>query len=293
MINGRLIWENRYFDAATLTATTSATGYPITNLQDPLRSRRWRSTDITGEYVNVDFLASRPFNAVVLIDHNLTFAGTLTLTASDTPAGSDLLNSTVDAWQDLIGYGEDRYGYLDYGGGTFYEEDRNYMVPRPIRIIYLDSVVEARYLRLAFTDAANADGYFEMGRMFACLYIDMGINFSSVRHEVIDDTDVGFTLGGQAWGVRIPMRNAITLSFDWLDYADKYWTLKFMAEKMGVTENFVIDCFPDEAIPSERHHGTLYGRFSELPSFEQDSDMGFASAQRRTSTVDLSFEEVL
>ncbi len=213
--------------------------------------------------------------------------------SSDTPGGADLLNTTVDAWQGLIGYGEDRYGFLDYGGGKFYEEDRKYMVPRPIRIIYLDSVVEARYLRVYFIDDTNTDGYLEVGRMFACLYVDMGINFSNIRHDIIDDTDVGHTLGGQAWGVRIPMRNSITLSFDWLDYADKYWTLKFMAEKMGVAKFFVIDCFPDEDLPSERHHGTLYGRFSELPSFEQDSDMGFASPQRRTSSVELSFEEVL
>jgi len=292
LINARLIWENRYFDAGILAASTSATGYPVGNLQDRQRSRKWRSTSISGQYVNVDFKASRPFNAVVLIDHNLTFNGTLTLAASDSPGGgSDLFGSTVDAWPDLIGYGEDRYGFLEYGG-KFYEEDRAYMVPRPIRIIYLDDVVEARYLRVGFTDAGNTDGYLELGRMFACLYTDMGINFSSIHHEAIDNTDVQVTIGGQAWGVQLPIRNSITLTFDWLDYADKYWNLKFMGSKMGLTESFVIDCFPDEGVPSEHHHGALYGRFTELPVFDQDSGMGFVG-ERRTSIVEMIFEEVL
>jgi hypothetical protein len=116
MSTARFLWQNRYLDAATLTAVSAATGYPASALQDQLRARKWRSTSISGQYVQVDFGSARPFNTVALIDHNLTFDATLTLTASNSPGGSDLLNITPDAWPELIGYGEDRYGFLEYGG---------------------------------------------------------------------------------------------------------------------------------------------------------------------------------
>lgn len=248
--------------------------------------------------MNVDFGQARPFNAIAIIDHNFTFDGTVTITASNTQGGSDLVNITVPVWQELIGYGEDRYGYLDYGGGKFFEEDRQYMVPRPIRVIYLnehgyDEPIEARYLRLTFNDAGSSPDYFQFGRLLVGLYDDFGINFSQVQHEVLDDSDIQVVQGGgQFWGTRSPTRNGLSLSFDWLDYADKYWLLLHMGNKMGLNNDFLIDCFPDPDIPSERHWGTMYGRFTSLPSFSQDGESPFAS-ERRTSQVDLVFEEAL
>lgn len=319
--NFRMLWDNRYLDAATLTAITSAAGYPVANLQDQFRSRKWRSTSLTGVSISIDFGASINFNALAFIDHNLSVTGTIRIKASDTVGGNDLLDLNVAAWNPIIGFGEGAFG--DWGfGGTLLEADRSWYVPNPIRIVYREDTVKygdgtvfgdgttygepvpdagqirvtARYVTLEFTDDANPDGYIELGRLFVGQYADFGFNFQSIIHGAVDDSEITRSLGGQAWITKkIPLRRTIELSFDALQYLDKYWTLKFMAEKMGVTESYLIDCFPSMDLPSQNHHSILYGRFQDVPSIEQSYDMGFfANAGedgRQVSSTSITFEE--
>ena len=321
MKNFRMLWDNRWLDAATLSAVTSAAGYPVANLQDPFRSRKWRSTSLTGVSVSIDFGASVNFNTLAFIDHNLSVTATIRIKASDTAGGNDLLDFNVDAWNPIIGFGEGRFG--DWGfGGTLLEADRSWYVPNPIRIVYREDTVKygtgllygggttygepvsdagqitttARYVTLEFTDDDNPDGYIELGRLFIGQYTDFGFNFQSIIHGAVDDSEITRSLGGQAWVSRkAPLRRTIELSFDALQYLDKYWAFKFMAEKMGMTGYYLIDCFPSTDLPSQNHHSILYGRFQDVPSIEQSYDMGFfANAGedgRQVSSTSITFEE--
>jgi len=301
--NFRMLWDNRAFYAAILTATTEAPGYPVTNLQDPFRTRRYRSTSITGQSISIDLGASKDFNALPLVDHNLTFAATIRVTASDTPGGFDLLDETYDAWNPVIGFGEGYFGSFGFGGTIpIAEADRQWAVPNPIRIIYIvdengeQQTITARYLTIEFIDAANPDGYIELGNLFPVQYADFGIQAQSIRHGVVDDSEINRSLGGQAWvSKKVPIRRTIGLTFDVLLYADKYWNLKFAMEKLGITENFIIDCFPSTDLPSQNIHSILYGRFQDLPEIEQSYDMGFAAgageAGRQVSATEITFEE--
>jgi hypothetical protein len=319
--NIRFLWDNRWLDAAVITASSEASGYPISCLQDSFRSRKWRSTSITGQSISIDFGSSKNFNALALIDHNLSITGTIRITASDSPGGRDLLDLNVPAWIPIIGFGE---GYADdWGaGGWLLEADRSWFVPNPIRIIYREELakygtsnlygggtvygqpeenaeqirVTARYVTLEFTDDANPDGYIELGRLFICQFIDLGLNFQSISHGTVDESEIIRSLGGQAWVTKqVPLRRTIELQFDALQYVDKYWTLKLMAEKMGITGLYIIDCFPSNDLPSQRHHSVLYGRFQDMPSIEQNSDMGFVASNeeqgRQVSSTSITFEE--
>ena len=291
-----MIWNNRYLDAAVLGSSGAATGYPLTCVQDPFRSRRWRSATISGEYISVDFGASINFNTVVLVDHNLTFAGTIRITASDSPGGSDLLDETYGAWPPVIGYGEGYFGGGGFGGSIL-EADRAWAIPNPIRIIYIvdgngdQLLITARYVAIEFIDAGNLDGHIELGRLFVTQYADVGIQFQNIKHIIVDESEVNRSLGGQGWWKEVPLRRVIELTFNVIDYLDKYWNLKFAIEKMGITKNFIMDCFPDpEVLPSQSHHSILYGHFQNVPELEQNYDMGFIEG-RQVSTLTLTFEE--
>lgn len=321
MKNFRMLWDNRLLDTAILTATTSATGYPATALQDQFRSRKWRSTSLTGQSISIDFGTEKNFNAVAFIDHNLSVTGTIRLMASNSPGGSDLLDLNIAAFNPMIGLGEAGYG--DWGfGGYLLESDRKYIVPNPIRIVYREEMVRygagslfgdallygtpeedpslirvaARYITLEFIDTENPDGYIELGRLFFCDSRDFGFNFQSIAHGSVDDSEIARSLGGQAWITKkLPLRRTIEVSFDALQYLDKYWNLKFMVEKMGMTEPFIIDCFPSLDLPSQNHHSILYGKFQDLPSIEQSYDMGFMAANGenglQVSSTSLIIEE--
>lgn len=313
----RMLWDNQWLDAATITASSEASGYPATCIQDSFRSRRWRSTSINNESLAIDFGEAKNFNALALVDHNLSVTGTIRIKASDTAGGSDLLDLNIAAWQPIIGFGEDRFG--DWGfGGTLLEADRSWYAPSPIRIIYREDMVKygtgllfgngttygqvidpatqirvtARYVTLEFTDPDNPDGYIEVGRIFVCQFADVGMTFSNIRHGTVDESEITRSLGGQAWVTRlVPKRRTIGLTFNALLYADKYWSLKFAIGKLGLTENFIIDCFPNTDKPSQNFHSILYGRFQDLPEIEQDIEMGLVDDNMQVSATEITFEE--
>lgn len=303
--NFRMLWDNRGIDAAVLTATTSAAGYPVANLQDPFRSRKWRSASASEQEIIIDLGAPKYFNAIALIDHNLTFSGKIRVMASEVDADvydssgtSELLDETHDAWNPIIGFGEGLFGSFGFGGTIpIAEADRKWAAPNPVRIIYIvdengeQKTITARYLIIQFIDDTNPDEYIELGRLMVGMYADFGLQAQSIRHGAVDDSEINRSLGGQAWvSKKVPIRRTIGLTFDVLLYADKYWNLKFALEKMGITENFLIDCFPSTEKPSKNFHSILYGHFQDLPEIERACDMGFVEALQVSST-EITFEE--
>lgn len=296
MKNFRMLWDNHQFDAATLTATTSASGYPVTCLQDQFRSRKWRTTSITEQYVTIDFGTAINFNSIAFIDHNLSTTGTIRIMASNTPLGFDLLDMNILAYDPLIGFGEDGFGYFGFGG-YLSEIDRLWIVQNPIKIFYIEPSTQetttARYLTIKFKDDNNPDGYIELGRLFICRYANFNLNFDNIVHGTIDESEINRSLGGQAWvAKKTPLRRTMELNFDVLEYADKYWNLKFMVEKMGITESYLIDCFPSVDLASQHHHSILYGRFQDLPSIEQNSEMPWIEGIQVSSTRIIFEEEI-
>src|SRR5688572_13965798 len=69
----------------TVTATTSATGYPATNLSTSLLSKSWRSTSgsLTTQNVDVDLAASQNIDIIALVGSNLSDAATRTPITSE------------------------------------------------------------------------------------------------------------------------------------------------------------------------------------------------------------------
>lgn len=243
----------------------------------------------------MDFGAPRPFNCVAFIDHNLSASGSIRVMASNSLGGSDLWDQTYDAWLPAIGYGEALFGEWGFGG-FIPEADRPWAAPNPIRIVYLEDVNEAqqtiyaRYLQIEPIDPGNPDGFFELGNLFPVQYVDFGFNFSSIRHGSIDNSEIEESLGGQDWVTKlVPKRKTVGLTFNYLKYLDKYWTLKFAVEKLGLTKSFLIDCFPSQDKPSQNYHSILYGKFTDLPEIEQSSDMGFKDGLRN-STAEITFK---
>lgn len=285
----RIIWDNRYFDGATLTPSSAEANFPVANLKDKLRKRTWRTTDLSSESLKVDFGESLYCTCLALISHNLTFSGKVTVQASDDPAfGTLLKNDEYDAWADIIGYGEGGFGAHGYGGGIL-EAERSYYAPEPIRIIYFDPVgddqVQARYWRLLFSDAANPDGYFEIGRVFLGLFDEYAKQFGyGWDYTGEDDSQATYSVGGQPWIDRRPLRRVLRLSWQAFSNEDKYWRFLFFLRQVGLSWDFLIDPLPDGK-PSERFFTSMYGRFNEIPSLK--------ATENRFSELDFKFVESL
>ena len=127
----KIVYTN-HVDDATITASSSSTGFGTANLQDSRVSRVWRSTSTTVTIV-FDFGSAVSFAGVGIAGHNFTSGATVTLEWNDadswgSPAGSQSL--TVES-----------------------------------TITETFSSVSYRYARLSVTDASNSDGYIEIGRV--------------------------------------------------------------------------------------------------------------------------------
>jgi hypothetical protein len=56
------MWDNK-FDAATLAASTAASGFPATNLQHEMHLKAWRSTVVTSTTLDADLTAAQDIKA--------------------------------------------------------------------------------------------------------------------------------------------------------------------------------------------------------------------------------------
>jgi hypothetical protein len=262
-----IIWDNRWFDAAVLTPSSAAAGYPAACLQDAQQTRTWRTTGLTGASLAIDLGAAQYCSCLALINHNLTFNGKVRVQAAAVPDfGTLLKDDEYDAWPDIIGAGEGGAGQHG-AGGVLLDSERRYYVPNPLRILYFEPPegqdhVSARYWRLLFEDAGNPDGFVEIGRIFLGLYDEYARNPGyGWGYSYQDDSSITRSPGGQPWtDRRLPYR---ILDLPWKAFLneDKYWRLAFFLKQVGISRDFVIDCFP-AGRPSERFYTALYGRIS-------------------------------
>lgn len=126
-----IVYTN-HVDDATITASSSSSGFGTANLQDTRAARVYRSTATSATLV-FDFGSAVSFAGVGIAGHNFTSGATVTLEWNDadswgSPAGSQSI--TVDETC-VEGFGEVTY----------------------------------RYARLSVTDSGNSDGYIEIGRV--------------------------------------------------------------------------------------------------------------------------------
>ncbi len=66
----RIMWDNK-FDAATLTASSAATGFPASNLKHETHLKAWRSTVVTSTTLDADLLAAQDIKAFFAFYSNL------------------------------------------------------------------------------------------------------------------------------------------------------------------------------------------------------------------------------
>ena len=266
----KFYYDNKFDDveSADLVTSSADAAYPKGNLQNAFRKKPWRSTGLSSEYVKWDFGVSEDCSHISLISHNLTTEATVTITASDNADfSSPLLSATYDAWEPLFGFGEGGFGEHGFGGYLLTGE-RDDLAPGAL-IIFSFSTIVARYWKIEFSDAANSDGYIEIGRVIT------GIPWEVERHfkygwEIIsiDESNLVFSSGGQVWTDVKPKRYEVRFSFVGITNLEKYWKLVDMFRRWGKRKSILLELMPDGS-DAEHFFTTFYGRFRTIPLIGQ------------------------
>ncbi len=138
MIGPRILYGDLLKDK-TVFGNGERTGFPYTNVAHVHLSRTWRSLTASGAYLTFDAGVGATFTAdsIAIIAHNLTSAATVKGQMNDTDIWTaPSLDQSGDPTQDII--------FL-----PFTSQSR-------------------RFARFYFDDAANPDGFIEIGRIMLC-----------------------------------------------------------------------------------------------------------------------------
>jgi len=208
----RFLYDNKV-DDYTLTANSTATGYSVTNLQDPQLEKKYRTEGSSSEYVQFDAGAGNTVsaNACAVCNHNFSTDGTMHIQAATN--SSDL--GTTD-------------GLLDEA------------ITRSTGIMteYFNATT-ARFWRLYIDDTGTTGGYSELGRWILTTYFSpTNENSFDWPYELIDNSASHETIDGQIYGDKNRLSRLMSLNFSNVgDVERSSWETMF--EDVHTVEPFV------------------------------------------------------
>jgi len=223
--NIRFMWKN-YFDDASLSVSSSESGFPVTNTQHRWHTRTWRSElGLTGglsdAYIKADLGYAYDIEAFIIKNHNFSMLESsdgLRIQANDTDVwGAPALDEVIPVTSGLI--------------IKFFSSTQNY-----------------RYWRIVMTDALNPDGYLEIGRIFLGPYFEPYYNFQSKSPAFLDLSAVKRSTGGQISSDQKPRYRAWTYSFGAIN-SDDFDTFWEMWQEVGLSKEYFICQDPIHATP--------------------------------------------
>lgn len=148
-------------EAGSLAATPALeTNLPVANLLDDRRSHPARTTSTASQTVKGNFSANTTLDFMLMWAYNLTDAATRRLRIYDAidQGGSLLLDVAAAA---------------PHSAGLF----DNWPAGRAFGVAYFTQQTTARSWQLDITDAANPDGYMQVGQLLLGQYSELEFNF--------------------------------------------------------------------------------------------------------------------
>ncbi|MEW9586239.1 hypothetical protein [Paraburkholderia sp. DGU8] len=248
MANVLLAYPN-LTDGATLSGGSWQA--PLTNLQDRRLARVARTTDCTTPNTQfaIDLGKDRKLQVVSLVSHNMSTQGQWRVLTGDDP--TFVTNKYDSGWQVAwpVVY---PFGTLEWEDDNWWEctisQDARAGYPG-ILLDLLPSIVLARYVKVLFSDAANAAGYLQFGRLFLSPGWQPANNMSygaSFNWET--DTKVARSLGGTPYFDRKNPRRVDKFSLGFLSDAEAKATVFEMQRTLGMDGELLVAWDPGDAL---------------------------------------------
>jgi hypothetical protein len=223
-------------DATVITTSTANTNFPASNLKHPFRSKRWRSTGVTSEWVVFDLSTTEAIDSVVLMWSKedgilLSNTATVTIQANATnvwtsPAVSQVL--TINNTYELASY-------------------------------YFTSAQNYRYWRVLITDPGNPNGFLELG---VC-WLGKGLVIDNAQNgftfQLVDTSKLSVTPFGNVYVDEYPILALMSFSYQYLSYS--MMQILENAYRTNGNRDPVMVCLDAEGATFDKDHYTVYGHF--------------------------------
>ena len=226
-------------DAATVTSSTAVGAMTVNNLQKRSLNRIWRITDLSTGYVAIDFGSATTVNLIALIGHNGSASGTVTVKGGTTSAVTDYSSGALSLITGTDqGYDQNIFVH-NFGGGTY------------------------RYWKLEFSDASNADGYLQAGRLYMSMKFQPDVNISyNLAEGFIDNSRISRTINGEPVPLRRDPYRFVEFSLDFGSETEMYGTLYDVDRLRGSSKDVLYISDPEATTHYQRRY--VYGLMTDL-----------------------------
>lgn len=265
-------------DQATVTvspAVVSNSKLSADGILDDRRSRVLRTTSTADQVINLTWSADVLFTGVVIGRHNLSEDGTIRVQIySDAAMTTEVYDSgAVDALYPVT------LGALDFGvdplGEAVKEFDFN---NTPI----WTTATTGRGLKITLSDGSNADGYLQVGRVFAGRYIEPTVNMDlGYILSYVDKAKQYRTEGGSLHAEPGVAYRRIRFRLSWLDDSERERFYRDFS-RVGRGRQVYISLFPTLESSKELDHQMIA---------KIVNDPGYAGSRQLFSDVTYEFEE--
>jgi hypothetical protein len=150
------IADNRLYDAATLSATSTAAGFDVDNLQVDQKTKVWRSTGLSTQTITITWTDPENISAVGIAFSNLTRGASVctklyTNVADGTPVFDTNEESVDYAYGPPKGFNTIGLIAFSFGGGTYFSS--------------LFETQRVKKMEILVDNPSNPDGYIEISKI--------------------------------------------------------------------------------------------------------------------------------
>lgn len=217
---------------------------PLENLSTYDPKQVARSNALATVNFLLDFGYSASIDLVALLYHNITAAGTARVRVGPNANGSGaLIDQTLDPG--------------DFG--TDYPASLFYLSPE---------TVSAQYVLWNITDAANPDGYVQIGRHLACDVFQPEINMPyGAQLTMVDETRLTRTVNGSQYADLKPKRRILSGAIDLLTEAEAFDEIYNLQRVKGITKPIFM-IYDPSMTGDALQRTSVYGDLTELQPIE-------------------------
>jgi hypothetical protein len=247
-----LFLYNNLISSATLTASSSATGFPVANLKNPFRTKVWRTAGGTAGTANlvVNHGSAKAVNCIALAGYNWAAA----------PGTLDIEFHASDAWgapsaHEHITWAANPTAQGNHGVIVMKFDSKSYQYNR-LNVVYSPSATPTDW---------------NLGVLFLGTYFEPTYSFKPDWTLDINDESIGSkTIGGQDHFDQVGKFRSMDVGFSIVSQA-QWESFQAMIHSVGRSKDLFI-AFDYDDDPDEM---TVYGKFTKLPGAKVFADYAF------------------
>jgi len=250
MANLRILYNN-VADSATITASTTASGFAANNVQNAQKTSVHRSTGSTVTYT-LTWATGQRINGIALPATNLQDVDGIEVKGYDSnnTVIKTVTNYACQGRNTLLQSGSTTpdYTQFSFGGAT------------KTSIWFSDPLLAYSKLEIKLTSASVGSGQIDCARIVCGEYwepsrqVDKGIELGFT-----DQSEIITTRSGNTYVDRKPITETMNFQLQYLDETDRAEFMKIM-RSWGSTGLVYVCVFPDNANPELTQAYSIYGR---------------------------------